>query len=63
MPGFIGLKLCPQLKFVKSDWDAYRREASKVRAVLSRFDENFISGGLDEVRGGCLQRSAGTQRD
>ena len=63
MPGFIGLKLCPQLKFVKSDWDAYRREASKVRAVLSRFDENFISGGLDEVSDESSPRFADGGRD
>ncbi|QDZ23916.1 DNA polymerase kappa [Chloropicon primus] len=49
MPGFIALKLCPQLTFVRSDFAKYKKKAEEVRAVLARYDENFIEGGLDEA--------------
>lgn len=32
--GFIGRKLCPQLVFVKSDFDAYRKAAGAVGAAV-----------------------------
>ena len=49
MPGFIGKKLCPDLVFVRPRFDAYRTAAEHVRAVLRRFDPDFISVGLDEA--------------
>ncbi len=48
MPGFIALKLCPQLAFVKSDFAKYRVKAEEVRAVLRKYDPRFIAAGLDE---------------
>lgn len=48
MPGYIGLKLCPQLKFVWSDYAVYREESEKVRTVVAAYDEHYTSGGLDE---------------
>lgn len=31
MPGFIALKLCPQLIFVQPDFDKYRRASEATR--------------------------------
>eukprot|EP01084_Bolivina_argentea_P311186 538623_1 len=49
MPGFIGKKLCPQLIFVKHDWNAYKEASNKVKAIVAEYDPNFTSGSLDEV--------------
>lgn len=49
MPGFIAKRLCPQLRIVPLDFDAYRREATIVREVGKRYDPNFVSVGLDEL--------------
>ena len=48
MPGFLAVKLCPHLKFVKSNFQLYKQKAKEVRDVLALYDPNFISGGLDE---------------
>ncbi|CCW68677.1 unnamed protein product [Phytomonas sp. Hart1] len=49
MPGFIGVKLCPDLLIVKNDFASYRREAAIVHAIAARYDANFVSVGLDEL--------------
>jgi nucleotidyltransferase/DNA polymerase involved in DNA repair len=49
MPGFIAIKLCPHLTFVKPDFSKYTQKAKEVRAVLMQYDPNFIVGGLDEA--------------
>ena len=46
---FIGKKLCPQLIFVKNDWDAVRAASQKVKDIVVEYDPNFTSGSLDEV--------------
>lgn len=48
MPGYMGLKLCPNLKFVRADFEKYTSAAREVRQVLVEYDPTFISGGLDE---------------
>lgn len=49
MPGFIALKLCPNLQFVRSDFAKYNAKAEEVRSVLRSYDPNFVSVGLDEA--------------
>ena len=34
MPGFIGKKLCPDLVIVKCNFDKYRRDSDKIKAVF-----------------------------
>ncbi|KAI9259622.1 hypothetical protein BDA99DRAFT_538582 [Phascolomyces articulosus] len=49
MPGFIGLKLCPQLKIVKPHYEKYREISNKVRKVFIKYDPNFAPMSLDEA--------------
>lgn len=49
MPGFIGLKLCPQLKIVSLHFDKYKQVSSQVRDVFGEYDPNFLPMSLDEA--------------
>lgn len=49
MPGFIAVKLCPHLKFIKLDFQKYQAAAAQARAVFSKFDASYCSRGLDEA--------------
>ena len=49
MPGFIALKLCPHLRFVKPDFSKYTAAAEQVRAVLRIYDPKMRTLGLDEA--------------
>ena len=49
MPGFIGLKLCPQLIFVAPNFDKYTAAAAQTREVFARYDPLFMAGSLDEA--------------
>lgn len=49
MPGFIGRRLCPELVFVKPNFQKYTRAAAATRAVFVRFDPDFEAGSLDEA--------------
>jgi DNA polymerase kappa len=49
MPGFIALKLCPELKIIPLHFPKYRAASDKVRAVFRRYDPNFLPMSLDEV--------------
>lgn len=49
MPGFIAMKLCPHLKFIKSNFQKYEEAAAQAREVFSKFDASFCSRGLDEA--------------
>jgi len=49
MPGFIGVKLCPQLVFVKPDFKKYTKVALRVREIFSEYDPNFEAYSLDEA--------------
>ena len=50
MPGFIALALCPQLKFVASDFPEYTRVSRLFRDALREFDPDGTAyqAGLDE---------------
>ena len=49
MPGFIAKKLCPNLTFVKPDFDRYRQYAELAREVFREFDRDFDAVSLDEA--------------
>lgn len=49
MPGFIGRHLCPALVILPCDYDTYRVESDRFKAVVRRYDRSFQSMGLDEV--------------
>ncbi|XP_003744954.1 uncharacterized protein LOC100909084 [Galendromus occidentalis] len=49
LPGFIALKLCPQLVLVRPDMGKYSEASAKVMQVLSRYDPNLVQFGLDEA--------------
>jgi DNA polymerase kappa len=49
VPGFIGMKLCPQLIIVKPDFSKYRAISAKFHEVLKRFDPDIEVVGLDEA--------------
>jgi len=50
MPGFIAVKLCPNIRFVKPKFDKYREYCMITRErVFKSFDPNFIAGSLDEA--------------
>ncbi len=48
MPGFIARKLCPTLVIVNPNFDKYHKASKEVQGVLSEYDLNFCSVGLDE---------------
>jgi hypothetical protein len=49
MPGFIALRLCPDLVFVPCSFDKYRSAAERTRAVFAAFDPSFQAASLDEA--------------
>jgi nucleotidyltransferase/DNA polymerase involved in DNA repair len=49
MPGFIGRRLCPELVFVKPNFQKYTRAAAATRAIFMHFDPEFEAGSLDEA--------------
>ena len=49
MPGFIGKKLCPQLKIVPTNFSKYRAVSAQVREVFKEYDKNFCPMSLDEA--------------
>ncbi|BDA41352.1 probable DNA polymerase IV at N-terminal half [Coccomyxa sp. Obi] len=57
MPGFIGRRLCPELVFVKPNFQKYTRAAAATRAIFAQYDPEFEAGSLDEayldLRGFC----------
>ncbi|CCW68678.1 unnamed protein product [Phytomonas sp. Hart1] len=50
MPGFIGVKLCPDLRIVQTDFASYQGEAAVVKAIVCEYDPDLCSFGLDEQR-------------
>ena len=48
MPGFIARKLCPEIIIVSPNFDKYHKASKEVQRVLSEYDPNFCSVGLDE---------------
>ena len=49
MPGFIARKLCPELIFVKPDFQKYTKASQATRAIFRDFDPDFEAGSLDEA--------------
>lgn len=49
MPGFIALKLCPHLIFVRHQFDRYTAAAEEARRVFRRYDPHMSSHSLDEA--------------
>lgn len=49
MPGFIGLKLCPDLVIVKPNFDKYSAVSKEIRQVLAYYDPDFLPMSLDEA--------------
>eukprot|EP00948_MAST-09A_sp_MAST-9A-sp1_P001084 g1084.t1 len=49
MPGFIAVKLCPQLIFVKSDFPAYKAASNIMKAVCKSYDPQAKMMSLDEA--------------
>ncbi len=49
MPGFIARKLCPELVFVKPDFQKYTKASQATRAIFRDFDPDFEAGSLDEA--------------
>ncbi|CAF4624947.1 unnamed protein product [Rotaria sp. Silwood1] len=49
MPGFIARHLCPNLVIVPCDFEKYRTDSSKIMKIISEYDENYGSCGLDEA--------------
>eukprot|EP01083_Nonionella_stella_P283281 964031_1 len=49
MPGFIGRKLCPQLIFVKHNFESYSKAAEIIRGVFAVYDPDFSAVSLDEA--------------
>ena len=49
MPGFIAVKLCPQLHFIPTDFPKYKAVAAVFRAIFALYDQHFESASLDEA--------------
>jgi len=49
MPGFIGLKLCPDLVIIPPNFDKYTAVSEQVRAVFAEYDPNYSTASLDEA--------------
>ncbi|XP_022896870.1 DNA polymerase kappa isoform X2 [Olea europaea var. sylvestris] len=49
MPGFIALKLCPELIFVPTDFKKYTHYSDLTRKVFKKYDPNFLAASLDEA--------------
>ena len=47
--GFIALKLCPNLVFVKPNFQRYSEASHQVMDVLRSYDENLHTASLDEA--------------
>ena len=49
MPGFIAKKLCPELIFVKPNFEKYVQVAKITREIFARYDPDFSAMSLDEA--------------
>uniref|UniRef100_A0ACD5WCF4 Uncharacterized protein n=1 Tax=Avena sativa TaxID=4498 RepID=A0ACD5WCF4_AVESA len=60
MPGFIGCKLCPDLVFVRPNFERYTHYSELARKVFQRYDPNFFATSLDEayldITAVCVER-------
>lgn len=49
MAGFVAKKLCPELVFLKPNFEKYTAKASEVRQVIAEYDPRFESASIDEA--------------
>ncbi|KAI9207378.1 uncharacterized protein BJ171DRAFT_296650 [Polychytrium aggregatum] len=49
MPGYIALKLCPELILIRPNFEKYLKYAKIVRGVFEVYDPNYRSASLDEA--------------
>ncbi|KAF3358913.1 hypothetical protein VDGD_06035 [Verticillium dahliae] len=49
MAGFVAKKLCPQLIFIKLNFDKYIAKAQEVREIIAHYDPRFESASIDEA--------------
>ena len=49
MPGFVAMHLCPQLLLVPCNYRKYKAVSDVMKEIVSEYDPNFASMGLDEV--------------
>lgn len=49
MPGFIGLKLCPELTLVPLNFKKYHEVSGQIQSVFREYDANFCPMSLDEA--------------
>ncbi len=48
MPVFIGKKLCPDIVLLKANYPLYRKVSQEFKDILSKYDQDLESQGLDE---------------
>lgn len=48
-PGFIALKLCKDLQFIKCDFNKYTRYASQICSIFAQYDSDYAAASLDEA--------------
>lgn len=49
MAGFVAKQLCPNLIFIKLNFDKYNAKAQEIRQVLANYDPRFESASIDEA--------------
>ena len=49
VPGFIGRKLCPELKFIKPNYSKYKVASEEFKSILREYDPDLEPIGLDEA--------------
>ncbi|KAI9323231.1 hypothetical protein BX666DRAFT_1884537 [Dichotomocladium elegans] len=49
MPGYIAMKLCPQLRIIPLHPAKYQEASDKVRAIFAKYDPDFAPMSLDEA--------------
>lgn len=49
MAGFVAKKLCPNLIFIKPNFEKYIAKANEVREVIAEYDPRFESASIDEA--------------
>ncbi|KAL7677949.1 hypothetical protein ACOME3_004178 [Neoechinorhynchus agilis] len=48
MPGFIALRLCPNLKIITGHYSKYHEESTKIAKIIEEFDSKYLTAGIDE---------------
>lgn len=49
MPGYMALRLCPDLIIIPVDYQKYRRYSEKIQTIFARYDPHYSMAGLDEA--------------